>query len=78
MVQKSERPLWQLLLLTQNKSTSVPITCEECFTLLEYDIDLLVGGADLEKIRPAVYTHLSICSECQLKLDEWMEKMGGK
>jgi hypothetical protein len=77
-VRKAGRPLWQLLLLTQDVKESAPLTCEECFTLLEYDIDLLLDGADLDKIRPAVYAHLSLCSECQLKLDEWMEKMGGK
>jgi hypothetical protein len=70
------RPLWQLLLLTNAPNVSVQLTCEECFTLLNYDADLLAGGIALDKIRPAVSFHLSLCSKCQAKIDEWLEKLG--
>jgi hypothetical protein len=73
MSEKS-RPLWQLLLLTNKPNVSVQLTCEECFTLLEYDAELLVGGAALDEIQPAVRHHLSLCEECRKKIDEWMGK----
>ena len=73
---KTNRPLWQLLLLTRDSKKSAQLTCEECIALLEYDAELLINGADLDDVRPAVSYHLSLCSECQAKIDEWLEKLG--
>jgi hypothetical protein len=73
---KVPRPLWQLLLLTNTPEAPIQLTCEECFSLLEYDVELLVGGAAIDEIRPAVSHHLSLCSECQAKIDEWLGKLG--
>jgi hypothetical protein len=73
---KVSRPLWQLLLLTSASKASIQLTCEECFVLLEYDAELLASGAALDEIRPAVSYHLSLCSECQAKIDEWLGKPG--
>ena len=72
---KKSRPLWQLLLLTNAPNVSVQLTCEECFTLLEYDAELLAGGVALDEIRPAVRYHISLCSECRTKIDEWLSKL---
>jgi hypothetical protein len=55
---ETSRSLWQLLLLTCDANATVDLTCEECFTLLEYDTELLVSGATLDEIRPAAS---SIC-----------------
>jgi hypothetical protein len=73
---KMSRPLWQLLLLTSTPKAPVQLTCEECLALLEYDAELLVGGVAIDEIRPAVSHHLSLCSECQAKIDEWLGKPG--
>ena len=74
-MEKTDRPLWQLLLLTSDSKKSVHLSCRECITLLEYDAELLGDGADLDEIRPAVRYHLSLCSECRAKIDDWLEKM---
>ena len=74
MSEKS-RPLWQLLLLTNASNVSVQLTCEECFTLLEYDAELLAGGVALHEIRPAIRYHLSLCEECRTIIDDWLEKL---
>jgi hypothetical protein len=66
---EQSRSLWQLLLLTHDASMPVQLTCEECFTLLEYDAELLAGGAVLDAIRPAVNRHLSLCSKCKAKIN---------
>lgn len=73
---ETDRSLWQLLLLTRDGDTPVDFKCEECFTLLEYDAELLAGGAALDEIRPAVSYHLSLCSKCQAKIDEWLRSPG--
>jgi hypothetical protein len=72
---KTNRPLWQLLLLTRDSKKSAQLTCEECIALLEYDAELLINGADLDDVRPAVSYHLSLCSECQAKIDEWLGRL---
>jgi hypothetical protein len=74
---ETERSLWQLLLLTRGAGAPVHLTCEECFALLEYDAELLAGGAAPEEIRPAVNRHLSLCSTCRAKFDEWLEELDG-
>jgi hypothetical protein len=71
------RPLWRLLFLTRDSKDFIQLTCEECFTLLEYDADLLVAGATLEEMHPYVVHHLSLCPECQTKLDIWLETLAG-
>jgi hypothetical protein len=68
------RPLWQLLVLASESEKSVQLTCAECFALLEYDADLWATGAPLDEIRPTVIHHLSLCSVCQAKFDDWLEK----
>ena len=68
------RSLWQLLLLTHDVDTSAKLTCEECFVLLEYDAELLSKGAALDELHPAIRHHLSLCSKCNAKIDEWLEK----
>ena len=70
---KAPRPLWQLLLLTNESEGFVQFTCEECFTLLEYDADLLAVGADLDEIQSSVSRHLNLCTKCQTKFDDWLE-----
>ena len=72
---KVSRPLWQLLLLTNAPKIPVQLTCDECFTLLEYDAELLVGGAAIDEIRPAINYHLSLCSKCRAKIDEWLGEL---
>jgi hypothetical protein len=71
---KIPRPLWQLLLLTNDPKMPGKLTCEECIALLAYDTELLLDGAELDEIRPAINKHLSQCSKCQAKLASWLEK----
>lgn len=69
------RPLWQLLLLTQDSHKTVQLTCEECFALLEYDASMLVAGASFDNIHPAIKRHLHRCPECRTKFVDWLKKL---
>jgi hypothetical protein len=54
------RPLWKLLL--ENPSD---LTCDECFSVMEYYAELLdKGSADL---LPAVIEHLKGCPRCEVQ-----------
>ncbi len=74
---KAGRSLWQLLLPTRKAGKPVHLTCEECFALLEYDAELLAGGAALDDIRAAVNHHLSLCPTCRTKFEKWLEELNG-
>jgi len=74
-MKETGRSLWQLLLLRCDANTPVNLTCEECFVLLEYDVDLLANGAALDEILPAASYHLSLCSECKAKINEWLKDL---
>ena len=72
------RPLWQLLLLARDSKEAIPLTCEECFGLLEYDAELLAAGANFAEIRAIVDRHLELCSSCKAQLGKWLEKLAGE
>lgn len=72
---KSVRPLWQLLLLSRDAKKHVQLTCEEIFALLEYDVDLLAAGASFEEVQTIAHRHLSFCSDCRTKFDGMLEKL---
>jgi hypothetical protein len=74
-MEKGSRPLWQILLLTRDSNKNIRLTWDECFALLEYDAELLTDGFASNEIRPAIMYHLSPCSDCQEKIDEWLEKL---
>ena len=76
-MQQSSLQLWELLLLARNSKIPVQITCAECFTLIEYDADLLVAGVSIDEIRSSIRHHLSLCSGCESEFDQWLEKLEG-
>jgi predicted anti-sigma-YlaC factor YlaD len=59
------RPLWQLLTSPLNSDYDKPLTCEECFVILEYYADQLVAGTDPETLRESVRQHLDHCPGCR-------------
>ena len=56
------RPLWQLLLAVRSDSKT-PLTCAECFSILDYLAELRVEAGHQRVLR-AVHRHLSNCTEC--------------
>lgn len=69
------RPLWQLLLAVRNDNKT-PLTCAECFSILEYLADLKIETGHQHVLR-AVQRHLNNCQECshyvELRLQELEE-----
>ncbi|MEM7335731.1 MAG: hypothetical protein AAF490_26880 [Chloroflexota bacterium] len=63
------RPLWQLLLDTANqKDNQRPLTCAECFEILDYLAENLPSDDnvdDTKLILLAAKRHLSSCPDCQ-------------
>jgi hypothetical protein len=62
------RSLWQLLIQRRDCKEDIPITCDECFLLLEYDADLLANGTQFDELQPVIKKHLQLCTGCRLQL----------
>ncbi|MEA1976873.1 MAG: hypothetical protein U9N80_03135 [Chloroflexota bacterium] len=71
----STSQLWELLLLARNPKIPIQMTCSECFSLLEYDADLLAAGVPVGKLRSSIRHHLSLCSECESQFGQWLERL---
>lgn len=62
----NNRPLWELLLITKDDKVleKRPLTCIECFTILEYLADL-TSNSNQNHIKQVVKEHLSTCPNCR-------------
>ena len=54
-MRQSSLQIWELLLLARNPKIPIQITCAECFTLMEYDADLLAAGVSIDEIRLSIH-----------------------
>jgi hypothetical protein len=68
------RPLWQLLIASQNPDLP-DLNCEECFAVLEYYAGQIIDDTDPEALRPSVVQHLSHCPECKPKFVHWLKQL---
>lgn len=56
-------PLWRLLIESRKR----PLSCAECFTVLEYLAETIPhneNGYDLKRLRAAADQHLATCPDC--------------
>ena len=65
------RPLWQILLNLTSKTHTAALTCDECFSLLEYLTEAADAGrpgqdkADVKELARIARTHLNACPNCR-------------
>ena len=74
---KNSRPLWQLLMLISNQEKYIHLTCDECFTLLEYDADQLAAGGDMDRLQSAAMHHMALCSKCRAEINNRLDRLEG-
>ncbi|MCP4358461.1 MAG: hypothetical protein GY796_10640 [Chloroflexi bacterium] len=64
----SDRPLWQLLIISKNLSAvdKRPLTCGECFSILEYLADSVAGEqVTVKALQKMAHLHLATCPDCR-------------
>jgi predicted anti-sigma-YlaC factor YlaD len=65
----SDRPLWELLLEFKTAvSPQRPLTCEECFAILEYLAEAFeqeTAAARQTQLHHVIKQHLAVCPNCQ-------------
>ncbi len=59
------RPLWQLLIDFKKSQRERNLTCDECFTILEFYADQLASGVDPQIVQPEIKQHLAGCPDCR-------------
>ena len=59
------RPLWQLLLKTAVPRSNSPLSCADCFSILEYLADLGPAPDDWPTLVQRARQHLATCPDCQ-------------
>jgi hypothetical protein len=67
------RPLWQLLLAVRSDNKT-PLTCAECFSILEYLAELKIETGHQRVLR-AIQRHLQSCSECHHYFDTHLQAL---
>lgn len=75
-----DRPLWKLLLDSINPSVLAqrPLTCGECFLILEYLADLFSqkqNPVSAEVVQQAAQHHLETCPDCQAYYQHRLEEL---
>ncbi len=65
------RPLWQTLLSLVSKNRNTELTCDECFELLEYLVEIAgqddapVTDDDRQYLQTVAATHFRQCPHCR-------------
>ncbi len=70
------QPLWQLLL--ESVGGKRPLTCSECFTILEYLAGIVPrdeAGYDTAVLQQAVDQHLTTCPDCRHYYEERLQEL---
>jgi hypothetical protein len=63
--------LWQVL-LHASETGADPLSCEDCFVLMDYLSDLLAGGYSPRTVLPLAEKYLEHCPNCH---DEFIQDM---
>ncbi len=69
------RPLWQLLLKTAVTDNDAPLTCADCFSILEYLLDISPQFVDWAVLIKKARQHLAACPDCQMYYQERLDKI---
>lgn len=72
------RPLWQLLNLSYASKVEAPLSCEECFLVLEYYADRFEAGQPPDALQAAVREHLARCDDCRQRMESWIDALQSK
>jgi hypothetical protein len=72
---KMARPLWQLLIDFRDSQKAQALSCDECFTILEFYADQLASGVDPHALQPAIKRNLTHCPDCPAKFADWLSRL---
>jgi len=59
------RPFWQILIVVGEHGGRIPLSCDECFVILEYMAEIAIEGVEEKYLLAAVRRHLDRCPDCR-------------
>jgi hypothetical protein len=68
------RPLWRLLMLETQEEETPELSCEECLSVLDYYIDWIAAGGDLQRLQLAISKHLYHCLDCRQEMEKRLKQ----
>lgn len=58
-------PLWRILLKLRQTGWDTPLTCDECFAILEFLAEEAARGTSWKVIHQMAREHLALCPDCR-------------
>ncbi len=72
------RSLWQMLLAVAMLQKEKPLTCDECFAILDYLADIVdMTNVDQEMLQKVTRKHINRCPGCRDRYLERLQKWEG-
>lgn len=59
------RPLFEIFSLSPTAESDITLTCDDCFAILDYFVDLVIDGFTLEEIKKPLLHHMNHCPDCR-------------
>lgn len=64
-MKRAIRSLLEIFIHSSAPGKEVNLNCDECFTLMEYFVDLALEGLSLNDIKEPLLKHIDHCPDCQ-------------
>lgn len=59
------RSLFEILIQSSKPGEETTLTCDECFVVMEYFVELALEGFTLEEIKKPLLKHIDHCPDCR-------------
>ena len=59
------RSLFEIFIRTSSPGNEIMLSCDECFFVMEYFVELALDGVSINDIKKALLRHINHCPDCQ-------------
>ena len=59
------RSLFEIFIQSSMPGKDTSLTCDECFAVMEYFVELVSEGFTLDEIKKPLLKHIAHCPDCQ-------------
>ena len=59
------RSLFEIFIRSSKPGKEYTLTCDECFAVMEYFVELVLEGFTLDEIKKPLLKHIAHCPDCQ-------------
>lgn len=59
------RSLFEIFIRSSKSGKEITLTCDECFLVMEYFVELVLEGVTLDEIKKPLLKHIAHCPDCE-------------